>query len=97
MKENEQHLKQTLRVLAEENVLQNVVIIGSWCLLFYKHVFDDFSPLIMTFDIDFFVPNPKSIKEKTGLIKSLKEINFDVIRDKRHVNQQINLHFTRRL
>lgn len=81
MKENEQHLKQTLRVLAEENVLQNVVIIGSWCLLFYKHVFDDFSPLIMTFDIDFFVPNPKSIKEKTGLIKSLKEINFDVIRD----------------
>ena len=81
MNENEQHLKQTLRVLAEENVLQNVIVIGSWCLLFYKHIFDDFSPLVMTFDVDFYVPNPKSIKEKSGLIKSLKQINFDVIRD----------------
>ncbi len=77
MTENEQQLKNILLVLQKEGFLDNTILIGSWCLLFYKHIFENFSPTIRTSDIDFYVPNVKSINEKDNLVKSLKMINFD--------------------
>ena len=81
MIENEKKLKEVLAVLEKEGILENIILIGSWCLLFYKFVFDDFEPTVRTTDIDFFVPNPKAIKEKKSIVVSLKEINYDIIRD----------------
>ena len=81
MESNEKHLLELLKVLNEEGTLNDFIVIGSWCLLFYKYVFENFEPTIRTTDIDFFIPNPKSIKEKNGLIKALKEINYDLVRD----------------
>ncbi len=81
MIENEKQLKEILTVLNDEGVLKDIILIGSWCLLFYKHIFAEFEPTVRTSDIDFFVPNPKAIKEKDGLIKSLKCINYDIVRD----------------
>ena len=81
MLNNEKELKEILSVLNKEGILTNTILIGSWCLLFYKYVFEHFEPTVRTTDIDFFVPNPKAIKEKNGLINSLKEINYDLVRD----------------
>ena len=81
MESNEQHLIQVLKVLESEGTLQNSILIGSWCLLFYKYLFENFEPTIRTTDIDFLIPNPKAIKEKNGLVKSLKEINYDLVHD----------------
>lgn len=75
MNENETKLVEIMKVLNNEGVLNNVILIGSWCLLFYKYIFEDFSPLVRTTDIDFYVPNVKAIKEKNNLVKSLKVIN----------------------
>lgn len=81
MFENENELKEILNVLNKEGFLPNTILIGSWCLLFYKYVFEHFEPTIRTTDIDFFVPNPKSIKEKNGIVNSLKEVNYDLVHD----------------
>lgn len=81
MIENENELKKILSLLSKEGILNNVILIGSWCLLFYKHIFTNFEPTVRTTDIDFYVPDPKAIKEKNGLINSLKNINYDVVHD----------------
>lgn len=81
MNENEEQIREILSVLDREGIIKNVILIGSWCLLFYKSVFEDFDVTVRTRDIDFFVPNPRSIKEKDNLIGSLKSINFDIIKD----------------
>lgn len=81
MKENETQLNEILKVLDNEGILKNVILIGSWCLLFYKYIFDGFRPIIRTTDVDFYVPNIHAIKEKTNLINSMKEINYDLISD----------------
>ena len=81
MVDNEKQLALILKTLDKEGILNNVVLIGSWCLLFYKELFENFDPLVRTFDIDFYVPNAKAVKEKGNLIKSLKQLNYDVRRD----------------
>lgn len=81
MVNNEKELKEVLTVLDNEGILSNAILIGSWCLFFYKYVFEHFEATVRTTDIDFFVPKPKSIKEKNGLVNSLKEINYDLIHD----------------
>ncbi len=81
MIENEKHLRDILSVLQEEDVLNNVILIGSWCLLFFKYLFNDYNPTVRTTDIDFYVPDVKSFKTKYGLVDSLKEINYDIIQD----------------
>ena len=77
----EKHFKEVLLTLESEGILNNIIVVGSWCLLLYKYVFSNFEPSIRTTDVDFFVPNPKSIKEKNSVINSLREINYDLVID----------------
>lgn len=81
MVDNENKLKEILDVFHKEGILDNVILIGSWSLLFYKNIFENFNPLVRTTDIDFYIPNVKSIKSRKNLVSSLKEINYDVIHD----------------
>ena len=81
MIENERQLKEVLNVLNEEGILNKAIIIGSWCLLFYKYIFDNFEPTVRTTDIDLYVPNPKSVKENGSVVDSLKDINYDLVHD----------------
>lgn len=81
MIENEQQLKKILEIMNTEGILNDVILIGSWCLLFYKNIFENFEPLIRTTDLDFYVPDAKKIKEKNGLINTLRVENYDLISD----------------
>lgn len=81
MIDNERQLKEVIEVLNKEGVLTKTILIGSWCLLFYKHIFEDFDALIRTTDIDFYVPNPKSFNQKNELVSSFKNINYDATHD----------------
>ena len=81
MTENKKHLNEILHVLDKANLLSNVILIGSWSLLFYKEIFLNFEPLIRTTDLDFYVPNTKSIKTNGNIIISLKDLNYDLVRD----------------
>ncbi len=75
------HLKEILTSLNECNILNDIILIGSWSLFFYKYIFIDFKPTLKTTDIDFYVPNAKKIKEKHNLTQSLRELNYEMIND----------------
>ncbi len=72
-------LLKVLRLLQKQGVINNLIIAGSWCIYFYKFYFHKKAPIIAslrTRDIDFFVPNPKSINRKINLPALLKDLGF---------------------
>lgn len=82
MEKNQYNLcVEVLRRLENAGILQNVILIGSWCMPFYKDYFSgvEYAPSIKTRDIDFLVPRPAAIKSKTDLTETMKDLGF--IRD----------------
>lgn len=67
-----------LRKMDDFDVLDGVVIVGSWCLYFYRYYFDkgEYFPDIRTRDIDFLVPLPPKFKRKVDLPAILEELGF---------------------
>jgi hypothetical protein len=67
-----------LGALDVAGALGELVLIGSWCLLFYKEHFDG-SPLIpavRTSDVDLLVPWPKRVRRKVDVPAALAELGF---------------------
>jgi predicted nucleotidyltransferase len=81
MKDNKEILIEILSVLNKENLLDKVIIIGSWAVYFYQFIYQDFEVNVRTTDIDFYVPSPTNFKEKSGLIKAFQNINYDIRTD----------------
>jgi len=69
---------EVLRRLHKKGVLKNIVLIGSWCLPFYKEYFKDvkYVPSLRTTDIDFLVPSPSKIKRKVDVFELLHDLGF---------------------
>jgi hypothetical protein len=69
---------EVLRRLEKAGVLQDMVLIGSWCLPFYKDYFSGvaYSPSIRTRDIDFLIPRTSAIKSKINLIEAMRDLGF---------------------
>jgi len=59
-------------------VLKNFVLVGSWCIFFYKKYFanQNYTTTLRTRDIDFLVPRPASIQTKTYLPDLMKDLGF---------------------
>jgi predicted nucleotidyltransferase len=81
MKDNREILKEILNVLKEEELLDNIILVGSWAVYFYHEIFANFDLSIRTTDIDFYVPIPSNFKDKFGIIQSFRAINYDVRMD----------------
>jgi hypothetical protein len=66
------------RSLEGAGVLDHVVLIGSWCLLAYKHYFAGvpFEPGIRTRDIDLLVPIPLRLKPPVDIEQILGPLGF---------------------
>ena len=54
MTENEKHLNEIFKALEDSNILKDIILIGSWSLMFYREIFLNFKPTIRTVDVDFF-------------------------------------------
>ncbi|MFC2160644.1 GSU2403 family nucleotidyltransferase fold protein [Acidobacteriota bacterium] len=69
---------EVLKRLRDSGVLENIIVIGSWCIYFYKDYFReiDYNSLIRTRDIDFLVPIPPAFKEKVDVHELLKDLGF---------------------
>gem|GEM_PF-227660 len=72
-----------LKVLKEfydAGILNEVILVGSWCMYFYKDYFPakKYSPTIRTKDIDFLVPLPIKSKKKIDVVALLKDEGFIV-------------------
>jgi hypothetical protein len=66
------------RRFAAAGILNEVILIGSWCLPLYQEQLKPATslPAIKTRDIDFLVPNPRKIKIKTDVAKLVENLDF---------------------
>lgn len=78
--EKNEALYTVLKSLEDSGLLKDIILIGSWCLVFYQQIFEGFEPQIRTTDIDFYVPNAKSANPGDSAA-ALKKINYDHVRD----------------
>ena len=69
---------EVLRRMDKTGVLKNVLLIGSWCVPFYKEYFSGmrYVTAIRTRDMDFLVPFPSKIKKKVDIPDLLKDLGF---------------------
>ncbi|MFH1617215.1 MAG: GSU2403 family nucleotidyltransferase fold protein [Candidatus Margulisiibacteriota bacterium] len=69
-----------LKRLSQKEILDKIILIGSWCLPFYKQYFHgiEYISTIKTRDLDFLIPNPSSIKNKVDIPELLKDLGFIV-------------------
>lgn len=69
---------EVLRRLDRSGVLSELIIIGSWCIYFYKYYFKskDYSTFIRTKDIDFLVPIPPRFKKEINVFELIKDLGF---------------------
>lgn len=74
--------KEVLKKFHDNGVLSSVILIGSWCLPFYKEYFKkaDYEFTFRTRDIDFLVPSLSKIKIKTDIASLLKNLGFIILR-----------------
>jgi len=71
---------EVLRRLDKAGVLKNVVLVGSWCTLFYKEFFSHTKYMVSlkTRDMDLLIPRPSEIKEQADVAELLKDLGFIV-------------------
>ena len=71
---------EVLRRFNNAGILDGLILIGSWCLYFYKDYFKNIPYIdittIRTRDIDFLVPIPAKIKKEVDVPKLLKDLGF---------------------
>lgn len=73
-------VKEVLLEFQSHGLLEHVVLIGSWCGIFYIQYFGEknFSPSIQTLDVDFLIPRPEWVREKKVAIPEvLKALDFE--------------------
>ena len=65
-----------LRRLQKAEILDHMVLVGSWCLPFYKEYFTGiaYRPLIRTRDIDLLIPSPSLLKTKIDVTELLRDM-----------------------
>lgn len=69
-----------LRLFYNSGILHEVILVGSWCMYFYRDYFTakSYSPAIRTRDIVFLVPLPVKTKRKIDVVGLLKNEGFVV-------------------
>ncbi len=71
---------EVLRRFKKAGLLQNFILIGSWCVYFYKDYFSNIPYIdqatIKTRDIDFLINNPSSIRQEVNVPILLKDLGF---------------------
>ena len=71
---------EVLRRLDKAGVLQDVILIGSWCTLFYRDFFggEQYMAPLKTRDIDLLIPTPSASKAEVDVAELLKDLGFVV-------------------
>jgi len=71
---------EVLRRLDKAGILKDIVLIGSWCTVFYKDFFarKKYMASLRTRDMDLLIPQPRAIKAKVDIAELLKDLGFIV-------------------
>lgn len=70
--------REVLRRLDQRGLLNNLILIGCWCLLLYKDYFkrSSYRAAIRTRDLDFLIPLPQRFAAKVDLHDLLRDLGF---------------------
>jgi len=73
-------IDEILKALDREGVLDNIIIVGSWCIYFYRHHFEEAKilPNITTLDIDIDVNPLRKEKRKVDIPNIFLSMGFDL-------------------
>ena len=71
---------EVLRRLDKAGILKDIVLVGSWCTLFYKDFFGGkkYMASLKTRDMDLLIPQPRTIKTKVDVVRLLQDLGFVV-------------------
>lgn len=71
---------EVLRRLDKAGILKDIVLVGSWCTIFYKDFFagKKYMTSLTTRDMDLLIPRPRAIKAKVDVAELLKDLGFVV-------------------
>ena len=69
---------EVLRRMQKEGLLDKTLLVGSWCLLFYKDYFNGCSllPIIRTRDLEFLFPVPFVFNHSVDMYELLRDLGF---------------------
>lgn len=69
---------EVLRRMKEHDILDKIMLVGSWCVFLYDDYFkgESLLPALRTRDIEFLFPVPFEFRSKTDLYGLLKDLGF---------------------
>jgi len=69
---------EVLKRLDKASVLEDLILVGSWCVYFYKQHYakGETAFSLRTTDIDFLIPLPPKIRHPTDIQKLLADLGF---------------------
>lgn len=74
---------EVLRRFNKTGILKDFIVIGSWCVYFYKEYFSNIpfidQTTIKTRDIDFLIDNPVKVRKKVNVPELLEDLGFVTI------------------
>jgi hypothetical protein len=78
--QNDKIFLEVLKKLNEVKLLDDLILIGGWCLYVYKEYFNNSEqvPIKRTTDLDLLIPNPPKLKHPANITSLLKELDFRV-------------------
>ena len=64
--------------MKQKGILDEIMLVGSWCVFLYEDYFGrkGILPPLRTRDLDFLFPLPLKLKSKTDLFELLKDLGF---------------------
>ena len=77
--ENENKLSEIIQAFADTGFIDDVILIGSWCLSFYVEVFEGFVPSVRTTDMIFTFPIANELTPRT-LVSDLNQLTMTIFR-----------------
>ena len=71
---------EVLHRLDKAGLLKDIILVGSWCTLFYTEFFGGkkYMTSLVTRDMDLLIPQPRAIKAKADVAELLKDLGFIV-------------------
>ena len=81
MKNNDSIFENILNLLDEEGILDKLIIIGGWCLIIYRHVFNNPKEIssLRTLDIDFLIPIGQKFSKDIDIGTVFSKLDFEQI------------------
>ena len=79
MKNNDSIFENILKLLDEEGILDKLIIIGGWCLIIYRYIYNNPKEIssLRTSDIDFLIPIGQKFSKDIDIATIFSKLDFE--------------------